>query len=132
MFNNSEIKQLLLMGFILTTIDVTFLNFFFKSVFGKMIKNIQNKEMKVNYFGAIYAYVLLCLGLYYFIIRENKSPLDAFLLGVFVYGVYEGTSYALLNKWEIKVLVMDSLWGGVLFALTTFIFNSIKTMFIRY
>ena len=78
------------------------------------------------------ASLLSSAELYYFIIRENKSPLDAFLLGVFVYGVYEGTNYALLNKWEIKVLVMDSLWGGVLFALTTFIFNSIKTMFIRY
>jgi uncharacterized membrane protein len=45
--------------------------------------------------------------------------LDAFLLGIVIYGVYETTSYALLKKWKLSIVLMDTLWGGVLFGLTT-------------
>jgi len=46
---------------------------------------------------------------------------DAFLLGVFVYGVYETTSLALLRKWRPTTVLIDTLWGGILFALTTYL-----------
>ena len=35
------------------------------------------------------------------------------------------TNYALLDKWNIKTGVIDTLWGGVLFALTTFLIVNI-------
>ena len=54
---------------------------------------------------------------------------DAFLLGIFVYGVYEGTSYSILKNWTIYTILIDTLWGGTLFALTTYLFYNIKNMF---
>jgi uncharacterized membrane protein len=131
MLDINEIKQMSLVGFILVSIDIFFLNYFMKDHFSELIKRVQHSDLKLNYSGAIFTYILLCLGLYYFIIREGRSIRDAFLLGVFTYGIYEGTSYSLLNKWTIKTILMDTLWGGVLFALTTFLFKNIKIMFNR-
>ena len=59
------------------------------------------------------------LVLNYFIIDKKKSIADAFLLGIVIYGVYESTNYAILDKWNTKAVAMDTLWGGILFALTT-------------
>ena len=62
----------------------------------------------------------------YFIIIPKKSHIDAFVLGLVIYGVYEGTNYAILKKWPLKIVIMDTLWGGILFALTSFFVNSLN------
>lgn len=129
MFDITELKQIFLLGFIMLGLDVVFINFFLKKHFNKLIKSIQNSDIKLNYFGAIFTYILMCLGLYYFIIKDNRNIKDAFLLGVFVYGVYEGTSYSILKNWTIYTILIDTLWGGTLFALTTYLFYNIKNMF---
>ena len=49
--------------------------------------------------GAVMAYILLVIGLYYFIIKERKNLIYAFLFGLFVYGVYDLTNYATLTNW---------------------------------
>ena len=38
------------------------------------------------------------------------------LLGATVYGVYELTNHATLDKWPIWMVVVDTLWGAALFA----------------
>jgi uncharacterized membrane protein len=45
------------------------------------------------------------------------STLTAFLLGLCVYAVYDFTSYALLKDYRLDIAIMDTLWGGVLFAI---------------
>jgi uncharacterized membrane protein len=69
--------------------------------------------------GAVVCYALLIAGLNYFIIQRNRSIPEAFFLGLVIYGVYDSTNYATLKKWESSVAIMDTLWGGSLFALTT-------------
>ena len=63
----------------------------------------------------------------YFILREKRSIWDAFLLGVMVYGVFETTSFVMFDNWTIPVILMDTLWGGVLFASTTYLSRKIST-----
>jgi uncharacterized membrane protein len=71
-------------------------------------------------------YILLIIGLNYFVL-QNKSlkTIDkiknAFILGFIIYGVYDSTNYAIFNKWDIFTLLLDTLWGGILLALTTII-----------
>ena len=93
------------------------------------IRRIQNAPLKINYVGLILCYLILVTGLYYFIILPNRSYLEAFLLGVFVYGVYETTNYATLTKWKPELVVIDTLWGGVLFASTTFLVKTTMKSF---
>ena len=90
-------------------------------MFKKQIIKVQKTSFSMNYFGATFAYILLIVGLYWFIIKENRSLLDAFILGFVIYGVYEGTSKALLKNWDYKTMVIDTLWGGTLMVLTTLI-----------
>ena len=58
---------------------------------------------------------------YNFIISKNRSPLDAFLLGLVIYAVYDSTNYTIFKQWSPMLAVTDSLWGGILFAITTYI-----------
>ena len=64
---------------------------------------------------------MLIFALYYFIIQHRKSVKDAFILGIIIYGVFDTTNYALFNNWSIITVITDTLWGGILFAITTFI-----------
>jgi uncharacterized membrane protein len=105
---------------ILVLIDFIYLNII-KDFFGKQIIKVQGSPMKVNLIGAILCYLFLVLGINYFIIYQNKSILDAFLLGLLIYGVYETTNYALFSKWSFTTVIIDTLWGGILFALTTYL-----------
>ena len=44
-------------------------------------------------------------------------------------GVYETTNYALFSNWSIVSVIIDTLWGGLLFASTTFIVNKLRNIF---
>ena len=90
-------------------------------LFKAQIADVQASPLRVNVWGVILCYLFLIFGLQYFIISKRRPVLDAFLFGLVVYGVYETTTFALLKNWRIETVLMDTLWGGVLFALTTFL-----------
>jgi uncharacterized membrane protein len=92
-----------------------------RNLFEVQVADVQRVSLQMRPLGAILCYIMLVFGLYYFIVREQRSVFDAFLLGLVIYGVYEGTTYALFKKWKWNIVLMDTLWGGILFALTTFI-----------
>lgn len=92
-------------------------NYFFKD----MIKNIQKTDMKVNMYGAIIVYVLLLFVIYKFIIMERKSPSEAFLLGLSIYGIFDFTNMALFKNYKLIPSIVDTIWGGILFYTTTII-----------
>jgi uncharacterized membrane protein len=95
-------------------------------MFELQIAAVQRVSLQFRLSGAILCYLLLILGLYYFIILPKKSVMDAFLFGIVIYGVYETTNYTLLKKWKPEIVVIDTLWGGVLFAIVTSIIYKLK------
>lgn len=101
-------------------LDLVFL-FYNRDNFERQIIQIQRVSVVLKPIGAILCYFFLLLGLYYFILREKKTPLEAFLFGIIIYGVYETTTYAVLKNWKFTNVIMDTLWGGILFYLTTYI-----------
>ena len=120
-------KDLVITGVVILLLDSIFL-YSMGPLFMKQIEKVQQSPFSMNYFGAITAYVLLIFGLYWFIIKENKGLIDAFLLGIVIYGVYEGTTKALLKKWDYKTMIIDTLWGGILMSLTTLIVYRLSSM----
>lgn len=116
---------MLLSAIILVVIDFVYLNII-KGYFSNQIQRVQNSPMKINYLGAVICYIFLIIGLNYFIIKPRKSVSDAFLLGIIIYGVYETTNYALFKNWSILTVIIDTLWGGTLFASTTYIVNLLR------
>lgn len=99
--------------------------YFISKYFTDQIVQVQSSPMEVKKLGYVLTYMFLIFALYYFIIKENKTDLDALILGLCIYGVYEYTNYALLTNWNIKTTIIDTLWGGILFALTTKIIYSL-------
>ena len=110
---------------IFVSIDFIYLNLI-KNYFSNQIKSVQVSQMKVNLFGAVLCYIFLVVGINYFIIKPKKSVSEAFLLGIIIYGVYETTNYALFKNWSILTVIIDTLWGGVLFASTTYLVNMLR------
>ena len=92
------------------------------SSFKELYKKIQGSPLVINPLGVVLCYVFLVAELYYFILSRKGSIMDAFLLGFCTYGVYNTTTYALLKDFPLRIVFTDSLWGGILFALTSFIY----------
>ena len=115
---------LLLSAILFVIIDSVYLNFM-KDYFQKQVIKVQGSPIKMNFLGAALCYVFLIVGINYFIIKPKKSVQDAFLLGIVIYGVYETTNYAIFKNWSIISVIIDTLWGGILFALTTYIIRLI-------
>jgi uncharacterized membrane protein len=115
----------LISAILFVAIDYFYLNLI-KKYFTNQVKIVQGSTLKVNLLGTALCYIFLIFGINYFIIGPKKSAYDAFLLGILIYGVYETTNYALFSKWSILTVIMDTLWGGVLFAVVTFIINKLR------
>ena len=98
----------------------------FKGYFSNQVQKVQNSPLKLNMISAFICYVFIITGLNYFIIQPNKSVNDAFLLGIVVYGIYETTNLSIFKNWSWITVIIDTLWGGILFALTTWIVKGIK------
>jgi hypothetical protein len=111
---------ILLPTIILLTLDSVYI-YLNLTEFTSQIMEVQHSGLHVKYLGAIICYFFLIFGLYYFILREHKSIIDAMLFGFVIYGVYDSTTYALFKKWKLKLMAIDILWGGVLMGLTTWL-----------
>ena len=117
----------LISAILFVVIDFVYLNLI-KNYFTNQVKIVQGSPLKVNLLGVVLCYIFLIFGINYFIILPKKSAYEAFLLGLLIYGVYETTNYALFSKWSILTVIMDTLWGGVLFALVAFIINKLRNI----
>lgn len=107
-------------GVVLIILDAVFL-YLNRNTFEVQIADVQRVTIQPKYLGFVLCYVILICGLYWFILRTHRPVWEAILLGLFVYGVYETTNYGALKKWRWMTMVMDTLWGGVLFGMTTLI-----------
>lgn len=143
--NAQTITDLVVLAIIILTLDAVFL-YSVSDLFSRQIMLVQGTALKVNIPSAALCYVLIVLGLYYFVLRhmivpnassaaaaiQNMRPRDgmiaAFFLGIFVYGVYETTTLALLRNWSPVTAIIDTTWGGTLFALSAYLFHKYKSM----
>jgi uncharacterized membrane protein len=143
--NAQTITDLVVLAIIVLALDAVFL-YTASDLFSRQIMLVQGTALKVNIPSAAICYVLIVLGLYYFVLRHIIVPnassaaaaiqnmrlrdgmIAAFFLGVFVYGVYETTTLALLRNWSPMTAVIDTTWGGALFALSAYLFYTYKSM----
>ena len=113
-------KEFIIPSITLLVIDYIYL-YFSSNYFKTLILSIQKDIMKPKILPILLCYLFLIFSLYYFIIKPKRNVLDAFILGICMYGMYETLNYALFDKWSILPVFFDTIWGGSLFAITTFI-----------
>ena len=85
----------------------------------KMIELIQGQPIQLRFVSAIIVYLFLA-----YMLLQTKSPNEAFLYGVCIYGVYDFTNHAVFQQYDWKFAIADTLWGGVLFVLARHLLRS--------
>ena len=116
-------KSIIKSSIILLVIDTIYLSLFAAKPFKLMVERIQNKKVTVNYVYAAITYILLMFAFNYFIINKKFTYTEAFFLGTCIYGVFDFTNLALFSNYDIRIGLQDSIWGGILFALSLYIYN---------
>ena len=127
--NNNMKAVLFILGLILI-IDLPMILFINKDMYMDQIKRINGCASCFSIrtlFASIICYLLLTFGIYYFGIRE-KNFVNAILFGLVVYGVYNTTNLATIQKHGIKESLIDTMWGAIMCGLVAFIV--IKSNFI--
>jgi uncharacterized membrane protein len=122
-----QLKQIIISSIVLLALDFIYLSTF-SGFFNSVVKKVQGENIKFNIWGGILCYILIIYGLNYFILDQKKSIKDAFLLGFITYGIYETTNYAILKNWPFNSVVLDTLWGGILYASATFLTRSLLSL----
>lgn len=104
------------------------------------IKSIQGKEAKIKIQYAVVAYLIMIFSIIFIAIpftlqRVNandssitklyKSILYGGSIGFAIYGVYNFTSLAMYDNYELKIGIMDTAWGTFLYSLLTFMYVSL-------
>ena len=123
--SKKDVITVLVSAVVLVGVDFFYLSSTSK-FFNNIVKNIQGREIQFKMLGAVICYVFLVLGLNYFVLLDKKlgkkeKIFKAFMLGLIIYGVFESTNLAIFTNWTLDALLLDTLWGSILFSITTYI-----------
>lgn len=86
----------------------------------KLVFRIQGSDLSLRYLPALVVYVALA-----YLVLQVETPLEAFKMGVSVYAVYDFTNLAMFKNYTLQFALMDTLWGGILFATVRYALNRI-------
>lgn len=87
------------------------------TMYNNSVMKIQNKPIVFRMIPAVIAYGLLVLNIVYILIPLTKKlsnvkrSLIFALSGLVIYGVYNATTYAIIEKYPLHVAIIDTLWG---------------------
>ena len=92
-----------------------------KHMYASMVQKVQSKAMRVSGVPALLAYVLMILGLVWFVLPaaqkdSSKSVVMKALkygamFGLITYGIFNATNAALFSDYSLRVALVDTLWG---------------------
>tara|TARA_B100000963_G_C22320815_1_gene534304 strand:- start:190 stop:582 length:393 start_codon:yes stop_codon:yes gene_type:complete len=124
-----ELKYRVVSSLILLVLDFMWLGGFMAPRYSVMIKNIQGSPMKANMLYAVFAYLLMIVGLQQFVLPnldfKNITVKDClkygFVFGLVVYGVYDFTAGAVIKNWDMNLAFVDVLWGGTVYFLSCYL-----------
>ena len=126
---NILIKSLISIIIVLL-LDIIWLNINHQ-LYNGMIKGIQFKNITINIYGAIIAYILMFMSFYFIIYPninsdKNKNVFQialkhGALSGLILYGIYNFTNYSILENYKINISIIDTLWGTFVYFIAVFI-----------
>ena len=95
-------------------------------IYNKTINDIQGSPIKLNLYGAVFAYIFIFLALLFIIfpsISQDETTQNKFILalkhgamfGLIAYGIYNATNLATLKSYTVSLAITDTLWGTLVF-----------------
>tara|TARA_B100000123_G_C25698594_1_gene414322 strand:- start:220 stop:627 length:408 start_codon:yes stop_codon:yes gene_type:complete len=121
-----NVKALVLSVIFFLVLDALFIGAFMKD-WQSLLLRVQGEKMEVRMLSAFAVYVIMVLAWVYFVYKPflvHKSVGEAVktgaILGFCIYGVFELTNFAIIKKWDMKFVLMDTFWGAALYALVSY------------
>lgn len=114
---------------------VVFDIFWFKTLgleyfYNPQFQAINGKKFKVRIWAGLLVWFFLAVACSMLVQYSDLDNVGLFLYGMFVgfiiYGVYNFTNYATIQKYSIKTVAADTLWGTLVFAVVSIICNQIS------
>ncbi|MDP1569659.1 MAG: DUF2177 family protein [Vicinamibacterales bacterium] len=107
-------------------------NGFYKSELGALARRSgENFDPRLAPAAVLYALIVLGIAVFVLPRVQQGSLWDAArfgaLFGFIGYGVYDLTSYAVINGFTLRMTVVDMIWGACLCALTAVSMQAAKT-----
>ena len=111
-----------------------------KNMYFASIKSIQGKEPSIKIHYAIVAYLIMIFSIIFIAIpftlknievgdtlvtKLYKSIIYGGSVGFVIYSIYNFTSLAMYDNYELKIGLMDTVWGTTLYSLLTFMYISL-------
>ena len=89
------------------------------------IAKMENGKLTPNLPVALFVYLLLALGIAFFVFPIAKTNIEAIifgaLMGLVIYGVYDLTNFATLKDFSLRMTLTDLTWGTFLCSITSFL-----------
>ena len=127
-FFGVNMKVFFIIFFLLLLLDAVYISTF-NGFLNKLFKRVQGgRKLSVKYDGFIATYLLMTSIVYYFGIIKKFTLSEMILLGISIFGVYDLTNYTTFIDWSLKMVVLDTLWGGVLFASITYLIKKLNLL----
>jgi len=111
------IIKILIITIIFIIFDALWFSVSVPTIYMPKFTEIQNEQPQMlnKMHGGIFAWLLLVIGIYHFVLPLSNNITDAIkygaLYGLVVYGVYNGTNYVTFNKYDGKIFIADLSWG---------------------
>jgi uncharacterized membrane protein len=124
-------KLFLLLFVIIIILDLSYL-----TLNRKLYDTVFDRNNIKLHFGLI-AWIFMAFSIYYFVLSKNDWTLkqkvkNAIILGLCIYAIYNFTNLAVFNFWNLKLAIVDTLWGSILFGLVVIIIEIIHKIYKLY
>lgn len=94
-------------------------------IYNPSVISIQGQPIDLRIIGGLFAWILLAIGINFFVLQDNVSKYETFirglLFGFIVYGVYNGTLYAIFSNYDSLTFFSDLTWGTLATGLSSVI-----------
>jgi uncharacterized membrane protein len=119
---------------VLVTLDVLWLTLA-RSMYASTVLRVQGSDLRPNYLAGLLAYGLIFVSILCIVVPSvNAASGDgqpsnpgflslrvAGLLGLVIYGIFNLTNLTMFAEYGIRTALVDTLWGTVLYALSTYV-----------
>jgi uncharacterized membrane protein len=124
--------------FCMLIIDLPYL-YLNRNLYSNYTKSISGKSFTNRYYSGLFVYFALAIGIVVFVLPKIRvkgkfldKALDALkyggLFGIVTYGTFDFTMHYMFEGWDLKVSLIDTLWGGVLCSFATLLIIYISSL----
>ena len=116
----ATILQWILPFFLFLTIDQIWFHLYsLKNIYKPVFQKINNSKHTIRIWSALLAWIILSISVSLFLTFHSYEHLpylwSGFIIGFIIYAVYNLTNYATIQNYSLKMTIIDTIWGTLLY-----------------